>query len=75
MAKKNNKDKKKNNKLILFIIGALILIAAVVGIFAFQELKAKEKEISYDQLYQDIVHHQVEKIENIKILMMKKLQI
>ena len=63
MASKNKNDNKKSNKLYLIIIVALLLIAGIILIFMYQGQKAKEKEVTYDQLYQDIIDKKVEKIE------------
>ena len=57
------KNKKKNGKLILGTIFVLIIVAVTVGILIYRENKAKANEITYDQLYQDIIDKKVEKIE------------
>ena len=59
-------SKKKDNgkgKIILWVFLIVILIAALALFFFVQDKNAKANEISYDQLYQDIVEHKVEKIE------------
>ena len=63
MSKTNNNKKKGNNKWILWIVIAIVVIAAVSGILYYRWLQNKEKEITYDQLYQDILDKKVEKIE------------
>ena len=60
---KSKKEKNKNGKLILLFLLAIILIAGIVCIFVYQGKKDKEKEVTYDQLYQDIIDKKVEKIE------------
>ena len=49
------KNKKKNPKLIIATIVALIIVAVTVAILVYRENKAKANEITYDQLYQDII--------------------
>ena len=61
--KNPKKNKKKNWKIIVAIIVVAIVVAVTVGTMVMKEQKAKEKEITYDQLYQDIIDHKVEKIE------------
>ena len=59
-------SKKKDNgkgKIILWVFLIVILIAALALFFFVQDKNEKANEISYDQLYQDIVEHKVEKIE------------
>ena len=57
------KKESKLKKLILAIIPTIIIIAAVVTVFAFKNKESKDKEITYDKLYQDIIDKKVEKIE------------
>ena len=59
----SGKKKKKNYKIFMMAILALIIIAGIVAIFVYRGQKNKEKEISYDQMYQDIIDGKVEKIE------------
>ena len=59
---KSNNDKKKNKWLLYAFLIAIIVIA-VVGILIYKGKKDKEKEITYNQLYQDIIDKKVEKIE------------
>ena len=61
--KNPKKNKKKNWKIIVATIVVAIVVAATIGAMVMKEQKAKEKEITYDQLYQDIIDHKVEKIE------------
>lgn len=60
---KSKKKKDKNFKIIFASCITIILIVAVVFGFMYQNQKNKEKEITYDQLYQDIIDKKVEKIE------------
>ena len=62
MSKQNNK-KKKDDKIILIVSIIVIIAIAIFSIFFIKGQKAKEKEITYDQLYQDIIDKKVEKIE------------
>ncbi len=62
MSKQNNK-KKKDDKVILIVSIILIIAIAIFGIFFIKGQKDKEKEITYDKLYQDIIAKKVEKIE------------
>ena len=59
----SGKKKKKNYKIFMMAILALIIRAGIVAIFVYRGQKNKEKEISYDQMYQDIIDGKVEKIE------------
>lgn len=61
--KNPKKNKKKNWKIIVATIVVAIVVAATIGAMVMKEQKEKEKEITYDQLYQDIIDHKVEKIE------------
>ena len=59
-------SKKKENgkgKIILWIFLILVIIAAIALFFFIQDKNEKESEISYDDLYQDIIDKKVEKIE------------
>lgn len=60
---KQNKEKNKNSKLLFMALIAVIIICLVVVVLIYQNQKNKEKEITYDQLYQDIIDKKVEKIE------------
>lgn len=60
---KQKKDKKNNSKVLLIAMMVVILAAAVVLFFVYQNQKDKEKEITYDQLYHDIVDKKIEKME------------
>ena len=60
---KPKKDKNKPNKLILWSFLAVFIVATIAGIFIYKGQKDKEKEITYNQLYQDIIEKKVEKIE------------
>ena len=62
MSKQNNK-KKKDDKIILIVSIIVIIAIAIFSIFFIKGQKAKDKEITYDQLYQDIIDKKVEKIE------------
>ena len=53
---KSNNDKKKNKWLLYAFLIAIIVIA-VVGILIYKGKKDKEKEITYNQLYQDIIDY------------------
>ena len=61
--KRPKKDKKKNAKIVLISFFITILIIVIAFGLVFKDKKEKEKEITYDQLYQDIIDHKVEKIE------------
>ena len=61
--KSPKKDKKKNAKIVLISFFITILIIVIAFGLVFKDKKDKEKEITYDQLYQDIIDHKVEKIE------------
>ena len=61
--KSPKKDKKKNAKIVLISFFITILIIVIAFGLVFKDKKEKEKEITYDQLYQDIIDHKVEKIE------------
>ena len=61
--KSPKKDKKKNAKIVLISFFITILIVAIAFGLVFKDKKEKEKEITYDQLYQDIIDQKVEKIE------------
>lgn len=61
--KSPKKDKKKNAKIVLISFLITILIIVMAFGLVFKDKKDKEKEITYDQLYQDIIDHKVEKIE------------
>ena len=60
---KSKKDKNKPNKWILWSFLAVFIVATIAGIFIYKGQKDKEKEITYNQLYQDIIEKKVEKIE------------
>ena len=59
----NSGKKKKNNKMITLVVLTIILVAGIVAIFIYRGQKNKEKEISYDQMYQDIIDKKIDKIE------------
>ncbi len=59
----SEKKKKKNNKMFTLIFLTILIIAGIVGIFVYKGQMDKEKEITYDQMYQDIIDGKVEKIE------------
>ena len=61
--KSPKKDKKKNAKIVLISFFITILIIVIAFGLVFKDKKEKEREITYDQLYQDIIDHKVEKIE------------
>ena len=61
MSKKKNE--KGKNKILLWVFLIVLIIAAIVLFFVFQDKKDKEKEISYDEMYQAIVDKKVEKLE------------
>lgn len=61
--KSPKKDKKKNVKIVLISFFITLLIIVIAFGLVFKDKKEKEKEITYDQLYQDIIDHKVEKIE------------
>lgn len=62
MSKQKN-PKNKNNKWVLIVIIVAFIVAAIIGIFLMRRQIQSEKEITYDQLYQDIVDKKIEKIE------------
>ena len=58
-----NNKKQKNNKVFLIISCIVILALSIVLLSIYKGQKNKEKEVTYDQLYQDIIDKKVEKIE------------
>ncbi len=62
MSKQKNQNNKKNKTILIFLVVALIA-AIVITFFIIKGQKEKENEISYDQLYQDILDQKIEKIE------------
>ena len=59
----NSKDKKNNVKIFLIIFGIVLISVMTILLVIYQTQKAEEKKVTYDQLYQDIIHKRVEKIE------------
>ena len=65
--REEDEKKKKDNGLKVFLIVLIILLILAAGTAAALYFlvfnKAKDNEITYDQLYNDIVNQKVEKIE------------
>ena len=59
----NSNSKKRGSKIALIIFLTIAVIVAFVVFMIFQDKNSKDKEITYDQLYQDIIDEKVEKIE------------
>lgn len=64
MSEKPKKENKLKN-IIVAIIPIIFIVAVIAGIFIYKNKESKEKQITYDKLYQDIIDKKVEKIEMI----------
>ncbi|MCI8964760.1 MAG: ATP-dependent zinc metalloprotease FtsH [Clostridia bacterium] len=64
MSEKPKKENKLKN-IIVVIIPIIFIVAVIAGIFIYKNKESKEKQITYDKLYQDIIDKKVEKIEMI----------
>ena len=62
MSEKPKKENKLKN-IIVVIIPIIFIVAVIAGIFIYKNKESKEKQITYDKLYQDIIDKKVEKIE------------